>query len=560
VCTATTITNALSRTNSRYGLPSAMVRRWHVIAVLLLCCLVSIHSGKVCGAFHSSPGMPFRTNPSTQPVSGADQSSVFVDGPSRDRAFSSPFARLTMVPATPSCVSTGTPVPTVTTKRSWSESRDHPIRPDDARSCTPSASKSDVDDVPKNSASREEEDKDRPPESGSAQPAGRDDDSLTRTEAAPDDQRKAARIRAALLANRAAGTRPRRRNAKATGKPTSVGVRRVGSATHARQAERATHKVLDILRKAAPRKDHTDPPTKASLRSSALANTAASTTKSIIHSVIDDLLGSRRNSDPRTGKLDTTSFSTQHDRLATAFSSLTHSEMGLLGEPIESPRTIILAQDGAVSVQLATPLDDVDIANLRLSVFSDFSADLQAQFCSRSCQAMARRRMRGATCIVATKATAHTEPSTTSRVILGSAECSFHEFYNTQLGSRRPRYGLLYLTEVAVHPSARRQGIGLRLLDAMDRLARDRHVETLYLHVDTMNYSALQLYHKAGYQIAPDRDVFLDFTSSLNLHPGATKGRDHFLLYKDLRPDPTWLLSTEQHCQERWLGREEISA
>jgi hypothetical protein len=35
--------------------------------------------------------------------------------------------------------------------------------------------------------------------------------------------------------------------------------------------------------------------------------------------------------------------------------------------------------------------------------------------------------------------------------------------------------------------------------------------------------------------------IFSEFTRSLNLHPGATQGRDHFLLYKDLIVNPTWL-------------------
>jgi len=51
----------------------------------------------------------------------------------------------------------------------------------------------------------------------------------------------------------------------------------------------------------------------------------------------------------------------------------------------------------------------------------------------------------------------------------------------------------------------------------------------------------MALYERAGYRVASlDESVFMEFTTSLNLHPGATKGRDHFLLNKDLRP-ATWL-------------------
>lgn len=50
--------------------------------------------------------------------------------------------------------------------------------------------------------------------------------------------------------------------------------------------------------------------------------------------------------------------------------------------------------DGAI-VRVATPMDDFDIANLRLSVFSDFSFDQRGQFCARSCEAIANRRTKG---------------------------------------------------------------------------------------------------------------------------------------------------------------------
>jgi RimJ/RimL family protein N-acetyltransferase len=88
----------------------------------------------------------------------------------------------------------------------------------------------------------------------------------------------------------------------------------------------------------------------------------------------------------------------------------------------------------------------------------------------------------------------------------------------------------------------------LKLLKAVDRLAKLRGTETVYLHVDTMNRAAIRLYEKAGYRQAisdgqhPDKvSLYSEFTRSLNLHPGATQGRDHFLLYKDLVPKPTWL-------------------
>ena len=80
------------------------------------------------------------------------------------------------------------------------------------------------------------------------------------------------------------------------------------------------------------------------------------------------------------------------------------------------------------------------------------------------------------------------------------------------------------------------------LAQAIDVLANMRGIETLYLHVDVENEGALALYEKAVYRKVDNNEpMFLEFTTKLNLHDGATKGRNHFLLYKDLVPCPTWL-------------------
>lgn len=158
---------------------------------------------------------------------------------------------------------------------------------------------------------------------------------------------------------------------------------------------------------------------------------------------------------------------------------------------------------------------------------------------------MASRRRRGATCLVATNA---------RNTIVASAECSYHEFCGTRLGHRRLPHAVLYITEVAVHPSVRRQGWGRLLLRAMDVWGRQPRkentvVETLYLHVDVENRAAIQLYEQAGYQVVDSNVVmFEEFTRSLNLHPGATKGRRHHLMYKDLVEEPTWLTEPQERA------------
>jgi ribosomal protein S18 acetylase RimI-like enzyme len=241
--------------------------------------------------------------------------------------------------------------------------------------------------------------------------------------------------------------------------------------------------------------------------------------------------------------------------------------------PRQKYKSLVLDVNNGIVVRTATPSDDIDIANLRLSVFSDFSVELQNQFCARSCEALSSRRRRGAVCVVATAASAGAggerfsstnnlrlpasfEHDNSNQILLGTAECSSHEFFGTRLGQRRRRHSLLYIAEVAVHPAARRRGVGRRLLESVESIARlmgseaDRNpqmrnkgvVETLFLHVDVQNHAAIAMYEKAGYRRVDSMyPMFLEFTTSLNLHPGATKGRDHYLLYKNLVEDPVWL-------------------
>ena len=114
-------------------------------------------------------------------------------------------------------------------------------------------------------------------------------------------------------------------------------------------------------------------------------------------------------------------------------------------------------------VRVATILDDTDIASLRLSVFSDFSPEMRKQFCSRSRQVLSNRRLRGATCLVATTPAQKRKDGRTD-IVLGSIECSVHELYGTLLGRRRTENSVLYITEVAVNPLYRRCGVGSQLL------------------------------------------------------------------------------------------------
>jgi hypothetical protein len=80
-----------------------------------------------------------------------------------------------------------------------------------------------------------------------------------------------------------------------------------------------------------------------------------------------------------------------------------------------------------------------------------------------------------------------------------------------------------------------------------------RGIETLYLHVDVKNEGALLLYERAGYKRATGSDMFVEFTRKLNLHDGATKGRNHFLFYKDLVAQPTWFPKPQATAEKLYV-------
>lgn len=227
---------------------------------------------------------------------------------------------------------------------------------------------------------------------------------------------------------------------------------------------------------------------------------------------------------------------------------------------------------------LASSLDSTSISTT--STFMDsgrYKQSLEEKFRQRSCEVMNIRRQKGAVCLVASipkiyrgDVLAHmrnkelgnhnllmSKPLSTTRInhnhfedeewIVGSVECSIHEFYGTSLGKKYSQFtptqrqqqqqkqspNLLYITEVAVSPKARRIGIGSALLQGIDVYASSLNFSEIYLHVDVTNDAALKLYQNAGYQILNKFDkTYMEFTKSLNLQDGKTNGRNHYLLKK----------------------------
>jgi len=78
---------------------------------------------------------------------------------------------------------------------------------------------------------------------------------------------------------------------------------------------------------------------------------------------------------------------------------------------------------------------------------------------------------------------------------------------------------------VAVHPSRRRKGIGRKLMEAAERVARERGATVSRLEVGTTNAPAIALYRELGYR-------------SEGLLPGYYSwGEDAYSMRKPLKPN-----------------------
>ena len=355
-----------------------------------------------------------------------------------------------------------------------------------------------------NSADDEEkEEKPEPPQPEENTPETSVQSSETTAEDVPvkeDEEQKAQRLvttakAAALLARRKGVSSGGAAARKTT---TSVGERRVGSATQARTGARSKDQLLDAIRKAAAANTNTakDESSKdnenlsASIPHGPEQAAAANTAKDESFNDNGNLsasIPSEHYKQPST-KLTTSAIHATVTGMLDQACRRTTGSIGLFGDtmigdletqPLPLPGTILvhpIQQSGKdkatdrLTVRVATPSDYMEIANLRLSVFSDFSAEMRKTFCSRSLQVLSSRQSRGATCIVATVPRYSSILSPRSDSILGSAECSDHEFQMTILGLRRPPESILYVTEVAVNPTARRKGIGYKMMDVSTEL------------------------------------------------------------------------------------------
>jgi len=69
-----------------------------------------------------------------------------------------------------------------------------------------------------------------------------------------------------------------------------------------------------------------------------------------------------------------------------------------------------------------------------------------------------------------------------------------------------PRSEGLHIRSMAVHPEARGQGVGRALLEAVERFARDRGHERLFLRTTPFLTSAIALYSRSGFTMREDAE------------------------------------------------------
>ena len=71
----------------------------------------------------------------------------------------------------------------------------------------------------------------------------------------------------------------------------------------------------------------------------------------------------------------------------------------------------------------------------------------------------------------------------------------------SRLAWQLPSSDYPYLSNLAVHPEYRRQGVAQQLLSSCEQTVREWGFSEVYLHVLENNHAARQLYYQAGYRL-----------------------------------------------------------
>lgn len=110
-------------------------------------------------------------------------------------------------------------------------------------------------------------------------------------------------------------------------------------------------------------------------------------------------------------------------------------------------------------------------------------------------------------------------------VVVGAVDASTHEFARSGVWMReRGGSGDVYLSDMAVHPSFQKLGIGQVLLEVALRHSKSRGFKEAHLHVEEDNTAAARLYNGGGFEGAAEDACTLDlFEALLFVKPPAPK-------------------------------------
>lgn len=91
----------------------------------------------------------------------------------------------------------------------------------------------------------------------------------------------------------------------------------------------------------------------------------------------------------------------------------------------------------------------------------------------------------------------HKYRSNRDECLVGTVEMALR----SRLAWQLPSSDYPYLSNLAVHPEYRRQGVAQELLGSCEKTAREWGFSEIYLHVLENNHAARQLYYQAGYRL-----------------------------------------------------------
>ena len=174
------------------------------------------------------------------------------------------------------------------------------------------------------------------------------------------------------------------------------------------------------------------------------------------------------------------------------------------------------ATETPVNVRVAKNFEVAKIVTLRVMVFYPEVRAL-AQFHNQILAKLFNRiRERGSILLIADRVGNEERDETDADLfgndILGSVELSPEDFTNTAMENEASiSTRKLYIADLAVCPTARRQGIAKKLLNAVESHAASHGYDELYLHVERQNFAAKQLYVDCmGYSEVPSANQWAD--------------------------------------------------